>query len=195
MLFYVKNNFIATLALTALFALAFLLTVKLFYLPPPLLPLDKFLATATIGLAAIILSDALLHGALYALFKQRYISYYRELVYYFDAQQPRHIIASGLLAGGEELVFRGIILGGLLHSGLFNTPVSVIISSILFSLCHLIPNRKLAPFAIWAVWESVLLCAIYVTSGSLAATVAAHALHDTLGFSAFKYQRKSGFWL
>jgi membrane protease YdiL (CAAX protease family) len=72
--------------------------------------------------------------------------------------------------------------------------VAVILSAVVFALAHLIPRRTLAPMALWAFWEGVLLGGIYVLSGSLVTVMIVHAMHDGVGLALFGYQRHSG-WL
>jgi membrane protease YdiL (CAAX protease family) len=64
------------------------------------------------------------------------------------------------------------------------------VAAVVFGLCHAIPDRRLLPFTLWAVWEGALLGGVYVLSGSLLVVVVLHILHDIAGFSVFAYQRR-----
>lgn len=64
------------------------------------------------------------------------------------------------------------------------------ISAVLFGLCHLIPTLQLWPFALWAVWEGVLLGGVYVIGDSLAASMLVHGMHDVIGFAIFRWERR-----
>ncbi|MGE3805682.1 MAG: lysostaphin resistance A-like protein [Gemmataceae bacterium] len=149
-------------------------------------------AAARLGLGLVLMAGS--DGGLHALFAftlgRLYLSRYRALVEYFTGQGTAALLAGSLLAGGEELVFRGVILEGL--RGDLGVAGALAVSSGLFGLCHLIPRRGLWPFALWAVWEGALLGGVYVWSGSLAVVVCLHVLHDLGGFSWFAFQRRTG---
>jgi membrane protease YdiL (CAAX protease family) len=145
---------------------------------------------AAVGLIA--LSDGGGHGLLALIFGQSYLARYRALVEFFAPQGLAARLAGSLLAGGEELIFRGLLLEGLQAS--LGWAAALALSSLAFGLCHLLPRRDLWPFAVWAVWEGVLLGAAYLWTGSLAVSVCLHVLHDLAGFSAFAWQRRTG-WL
>ena len=88
--------------------------------------------------------------------------------------KPRTIILVGclgcFLATAVPVAFWPEMMGGLGGAALFG-------------LSHLLREPKLAPFAIWAVWEGLLLGVIYVWSGSLLLVMIVHAIHDIAGFS------------
>ena len=67
---------------------------------------------------------------------------------------------------------------------------AIAVTALIFGLLHLIPRRRLWPFAVWAVWEGALLGGIYVWSGSLLVVVVLHTLHDAGGFGLFAIQRR-----
>ena len=100
------------------------------------------------------------------------------------------MVAGGLLAGGEELLFRGVMLQALQTFAGLAAPWAVLVVALVFGLAHLIPQRLLWPFAVWAVWEGVLLGGVFVLSGSLAVVVVLHVVHDILGFAIFAHQRR-----
>jgi membrane protease YdiL (CAAX protease family) len=154
----------------------------------------QFLPCLLAGMVLIAVSDAGLHGLFVWLFGERYRWRYRALVEYFRPQGWLAIIMGSLLAGGEELVFRGLLLEGLRTLAGFSSSTAVGLSALLFGFLHLIPRRPLQPFALWAVWEGVVLGGVYVWSGSLLVNIVLHVWHDFGGFSIFARQRHTG-WL
>ncbi len=145
-----------------------------------------------LGLLAVAASDGVLHGLLTLALGRPYASRYRLLVDFFREQGPLAIASGGLLAAAEELLFRGGVLAALV--GPLGRAGALAASSVAFGLAHLIPDRRLAPFMLWAVWEGALLGAVYLWSGSLAVAMTVHALHDVGGFALFAVQRRTG-WL
>lgn len=193
MLFSVKNRFWPTLA--TLVGLAAIGLAGYGSVPWDLAPSVERMLQAALGLAAVLASDALCHGLLALSFRERYLSRYRALAEYFSPQGPKEILAGGLLAGlGEEMFFRGLILQSLLSRFAVGHAAAIAISALLFGACHAIPDRRLAPFALWAVWEGALLGGVYVVTGSLLVVMGVHAAHDIFGFALFALQRRTG-WL
>src|SRR5262249_33968407 len=131
------------------------------------------LAPIDLLLAAIVMaaSDVLLHGLLAWTAGATYLSRFRALVEYFRPQHAPAIVAGGLLAGGEELLFRGVLLEGLMSLAGLSAPVAIGIAALVFGLLHAIPSRTLLPFGLWAIWEGTLLGGVYVLSGSLIVVV------------------------
>src|SRR5207253_1313513 len=85
-----------------------------------------------LGLAALLAADGLLHGTLQLALGDRYQARYQALVAYFRPQGPLEIAAGGLLAGSEELIFRGVLLQGLMsRAGLAPVP-AIAISALAF---------------------------------------------------------------
>lgn len=145
------------------------------------------------GLLAVAASDGILNGLLSKWLGERYLSRYRALAFHFAPQGPAHFLAGGLLATGEELVFRGIVLEWVASVG--GVPAGILIASLLFGLAHLIRDQRLAVFGLWATWEGFLLSMVYLLSGSLWVAIIVHGLHDALGFALFAYQRRTGWML
>lgn len=189
MLFAIKNRLWPTLALLAVFvavALAARSALGLGWHWQYEATVPRDLVLAGLVMAG---SDGGLHGLLLLIVGAPYRRCYQALTEFFRPQHAPQIIAGGLLAGGEELIFRGTLLEWLRTDGGFAPVTAVAVTAALFGLCHLIPQRDLAPFAIWAVWEGALLGAVYVLSGSLLVVVVLHVLHDIGGFSLFAFQR------
>jgi membrane protease YdiL (CAAX protease family) len=190
MLFAVKNHLLPTLLILAVCVIAALSLRDLLGLSwqydfQPILLRDLLLA----GLA-MASSDALLHGVCWWLLGNGYRERYRTLVEYFRPQHVPEIIAGGLLAGGEELLFRGVLLEGLRANAGLPPAAAILLTSLAFGLLHALPNRQLLPFTLWAIWEGAVLGTVYVVTGSLLVVAVLHILHDVGGFSLFAYQRR-----
>lgn len=191
MLFSGKRNLRPTLALLLLFTPAAFLARDLLSLTWSWQLRPVWLIG---GLALVVASDGLLHGTLWFLFRRRYLARYHTLAHYFSPQGAPEIVAGGLLAAGEELFFRGVLLQGIATQAEWRTSVALFLSALAFALFHLIPRPALAPFALWAFWEGLLLGVVYLMSGSILTAALVHALHDVGGFALFSLQRRTG-WL
>lgn len=195
MLFTVKKNLLLSVILTLTLAGAALAVKYALGLEWHSPGAKGFVPGFALGLAAILASDIILILILLALFRSAFIDTYMQMADYFTGQRASEILAGGLLAAGEEMVFRGVVLQGMVQV-LGAGPVSaVLVSSILFGLFHVIARRRLALFSIWAVWEGAVLGAVYLYTGSLIVTAAVHAAHDVFGFTVFALNRKYGFFL
>jgi membrane protease YdiL (CAAX protease family) len=200
MLFSIKNRFVPALLLLVLFVAGALLARHALHLTWRLEVYPGFARQLTLALGVIAVSDALLHGGLWLALRDRYLTQYGALVAYFRPQGPLEIAAGGLLAGGEEMVFRGVLLEALMSRAEMGPVGAIALAALAFGALHVPRDRPapsafhLAPFALWAVWEGVLLGGLYVATGSLLLLMVAHALHDVAGFSLFAWQRRTG-WL
>lgn len=187
MLFAVKNRLLPTLLVLTILVVAALAAREALGLR-----WNFDLRTGELLSAVIVLagSDALLHGIMLLTLGERYRSRYRALVDFFRPQGVREIVAGSLLAGGEEMLFRGVLLEAL-HAKLDWSPAAALTASaVVFGLLHAIPRRDLLPFTAWAIWEGALLGLVYTLSGSLLVAMVVHVLHDLAGFSLFAWQRK-----
>ncbi len=194
MLFSIKNRLLPSLFLFIFFVSGAFLTRYMLDLTWQFKIYQGFFWNLVLGLGVIVASDIILHFMLWFLLGDRYLSGYCTLVEYFRPQGVLNIAASGLLAGGEELAFRGVLLEGLMSEMGVEVSLAVLISALVFSFLHMIRDRRLAPFALWAFWEGVLLGAMYVATRSLLVSVIVHTVHDIGGFSLFALQRRTG-WL
>jgi membrane protease YdiL (CAAX protease family) len=146
---------------------------------------------AAFGFCALVVCDGLVHGALLLLFGERYRARWLALAEFFRPQGAWEIAAGGLLAGGgEEPFFRGVLLQGLMSRAELGPAGAVGLSALLFGALHTVRDRRVAPFALWAALQGVLLGSLYVTTGSLAATMLVHAAHDVTGFCLFALARR-----
>lgn len=195
MLFNAKKNFLLSVVIALIFSGAALAVKYALGLEWHAHGAVDFIPGFALGLAAILASDIILILILLALFRSAFIDTYMQMADYFTGQRASEILAGGLLAAGEEMVFRGVVLQGMVQV-LGAGPVSaVLVSSILFGLFHVIARRRLALFSIWTVWEGAVLGAVYLYTGSLIVTAAVHAAHDVFGFTVFALNRKYGFFL
>ena len=139
-----------------------------------------------------VTSHVLIFFGLRQLFRQKFLTCYRFFIDLFRTQNIGHILAGGLLATAEEMVFRGIVLETLLR--VVSTPTAIFVSSLFFVAAHVIQEKRLIPFLIWALFEGLILGTVYIMTGSLLIPMIVHFLNDSLGFSLMAYQRKTK-WL
>lgn len=145
-----------------------------------------------VGLLAIGLSDVVVHGLLLVATGDTYRRRFRVLAGYYRTQSTQAMLAGGLLAGAEELLFRGVVLVGLVQLASVPTLLAVFLAALLFGAAHYGTPRELRPFAAWAVLEGLVLGGLLVATDSLLVPVVVHALHDLLGFSLFAWVRRAG---
>jgi len=195
MLFAVKNRLTPTLILSLVFIAVSLAAKSALGLTWGLEPYNGIFRDVIIASGVIIGSDMGISLILVLIFHTAYVRYYMRFVNYFRPQGVYQILAAGFIAGTEELIFRGVILEGLVSVLNIETAYAVLITGVIFGLCHAIPKRNAALFNVWAVWEGIVLGAVYVLSGSLLVCVIVHAVHDILGYALFALQRKRGFSL
>lgn len=187
MLFSIKNRLGPTLLLLLWLTGASFLIHLGAGIPWHLAPYPSLRRDVALGLGVVLASDALMHGGLWLLYGRRYLARFQALAEYFRPQGAAEIAGAGLLAGGEELFFRGVLLEGIAwHAGV---GPALGFSALSFGALHVIRRRELAPFAFWAVWEGLLLGGVYLASGSLLTSVLVHAAHDTFGFTLFAVVR------
>ncbi|GIW72326.1 MAG: hypothetical protein KatS3mg102_1868 [Planctomycetota bacterium] len=181
-LFALKRRAGTALPAALLVAAAALGAIQLLALPASLRFHPQLLRDAAAGLGLVLASDALVHGLLLGLGRGRYRARFRAFAEYFAGQRAAAVLGGALLASAEELLFRGVVLEGLRSGAGLGTGPALLLAALAFGGAHALPRSQLAPFAVWAVWEGVLLGAIYVASGSLFCAMAVHAVHDLGGF-------------
>lgn len=195
MLFSVKNKTVLSLMLTLVFAsVSLLLKYHLGF------DWNIYIGEGTLGqfvfaLGFILASDLVLVFLLVIIFHTAFVRLWMELAGYFSRQSRYAILAGGLLAASEEMFFRGILLQYIIETLDAGVYYAVIVSAVIFGLFHIIRNKRLALFSLWAFWEGVVLGAIYLYTDSLPVTMAVHAAHDIAGFALFSLQRRRGFLL
>lgn len=190
MLFAVKRDAVPSLALGLGVATLAVLSRRVLGLSWALDVGPDVLLLVGVGLVAIFVSDAMVHGLLALVADSAYLDTFGALVEYYRSQSPETILAGGFLAAAEELLFRGVVLLGLVHLQGVPTPLAVLVAALLFGAAHYLPDPQLRPMALWAVLEGVVLGGLLVVTGSLLVPVAVHALHDVLGFSLFALLRR-----
>jgi membrane protease YdiL (CAAX protease family) len=153
--------------------------------PYPWLP-----AHALLALGGMLVCDGIIYGALCRLFGDRYRACQLRLADYYAGQRAPAILAGGLLAVTEELLFRGTLLEALLHRAGLSPAAAILLSALPFGALHLLPSLRLAPFALWAVVQGVILGSLYIDSGSLLLVMLVHAAHDITGFLLLAWQRR-----
>jgi membrane protease YdiL (CAAX protease family) len=142
------------------------------------------LSDAVVGVAiwlAILISDLALHALLSRFGSAGYQTVSTEFRAYVRRMTPAACIVGGLVAGlGEEPLFRGV-LQPLLSA--YSPAIGLLATAALFGAAHFIrPSLRL--LAVWAAWQGIFLGAAYSLTGSLAAVMLAHFLHDTTAFLA-----------
>ncbi len=192
MLFAVKNYLMPTLLMWVAVVTGSLLAKQALGLTWNLEPGEEFWGQVLVALLLIAGSDVVLFGLLRLIWAERFEERYSRLVWFFSPQKGPQILAGGLLASGEEWLFRGVILQAA--AAAWGNGVGIAVSAVLFGLTHLLRERGLEPFALWAVWEGVLLGLVYLLTGSLLVAMCVHFLHDIGGFALFAVQRHTG-WL
>lgn len=99
--------------------------------------------------------------------------------FFYDWTIP-HLAVLSIIAGvGEEMLFRGMIQGGL--SAFLGPIPALIIAGILFGLVHFVT----VPYAIIATLIGFYLGAIWIWSQNLLVPIAVHALYDFVALSVY----------
>jgi membrane protease YdiL (CAAX protease family) len=138
----------------------------------------------------MLAADAALHTVLNVAAGAAYRARYRLMVELFRNQAPAAIFSGALLAACEELLFRGVLWIGLDRLLGGSVPPTLLLTSFAFGLAHRRSGLGGNLFALWAMWEGVILGALLLASGSLTAVALAHAVHDGVGFAVFAWERR-----
>jgi CAAX protease family protein len=181
MLFWAKQT--TSRGLVALFFLASAVYGLITATSTPLVVHPQLL-DAGLGVAiwlGVLTSDLALHALLARCGGAGYEAVGAEFRAYVARMTPAACVVGGLVAGlGEEPLFRGVLLP------LFSAPspvIGLLATAVLFGAAHFIrPSLRL--LAVWAAWQGILLGAAYLLTGSLAAVMLAHFLHDSTAFLA-----------
>jgi membrane protease YdiL (CAAX protease family) len=193
MLFSIKNKAVHSLAATLVFASLSILLKHLLGIEWNLHIGRGTVEQFFMGLGCMLASDIILVILLLIIFHTGFVRLWMEMAGYFRRQGVPAVLAGGLLAAGEEMFFRGVLLQYMVQTLDFGNVSAVTLTAAAFALLHVIRNKRLALFSIWAFWEGVILGAIYLYTGSLPVVMAAHAAHDIAGFALFSLQRRRGF--
>jgi membrane protease YdiL (CAAX protease family) len=193
MLFSIKNKAVLSLAATLVFAALSILLKHLLGLDWNLYIGRGVIEQLFTGLGFMLASDIVLVILLLVIFHTGFVRLWMEMAAYFSPQRIPAVLSGGLLAAGEEMFFRGVLLQYMVQALGLNPYYAVAVSAAAFALCHVIWKKRLALFSLWAFWEGVILGAIYLYTGSLPVVMAVHAAHDIAGFALFSLQRRRGF--
>ena len=97
-----------------------------------------------------------------------------------DGAHARDLVLVSIFSGiGEEAFFRGAVL----------QEFGLVISSLLFGLAHVGPDRRYFVWTLWAVLAGSVFGAIFEVSGGLLAPVVAHAGHNAATLLVWKRSR------
>ncbi|MEW6144272.1 MAG: type II CAAX endopeptidase family protein [Thermodesulfobacteriota bacterium] len=193
MLFSIKKSTVLSIAATLVFASLSLLLKYLIGIDWNLYTSEATLWQFILALGFILASDLAVCLLLVTVFHTSFVRLWMEMAGYFSVQRLHTILAGGLLAAGEEMFFRGILLQYMVETLDFGNFSAVTLSAAVFAIFHVIRKKRLALFSLWAFLEGVILGAIYLYTGSLPVVMAAHAAHDIAGFALFSLQRRRGF--
>lgn len=192
MLFSVKKNALLSIALALVFASASILVKQRLGLD-----WNLYIGRGTVeqlftGLGFILASDLIISILLLVIFHTSFVRLWMEMAAYFSPQSLPAVLGGGLLAAGEEMFFRGVMLQYMIQKLNVTSYYAVGVSAAVFALLHILRNKRLALFSLWAFWEGVVLGAVYLYTDSLPVAMAVHAAHDIAGFALFSLQRKRG---
>ncbi len=84
------------------------------------------------------------------------------------------LLVSAVAGIGEELLFRGLLMGGLMQGAGVGVAVALALSSGIFGLAHPISRG----YAVLAAAVGLYLGAIYLWSGGVLAPIVTHGLYD-----------------
>jgi membrane protease YdiL (CAAX protease family) len=194
MLFSIKNKLVPTLLLSAGFSAISLWLRQVFGLSWNLNCTMNVLQASVMGLAVVVVINAGLHKILEIIWGEPYLARCRLLLAHFQSQRTIHFLAGGFLAATEEMIFRGVLLESLMSKIGLGSSEAIILSALAFGAAHVMPDRRLAPFSLWAFLEGIFLGILYVKTHSLSVVILAHFVNDTCGYALFALERKTG-WL
>jgi len=98
-----------------------------------------------------------------------------------DGARARELVLVSIFSGvGEEAFFRGAVL----------QEFGLVISSLLFGLAHIGPDRRYLVWTVWAVLAGFVFGVIFEVSGGLLAPIVAHAGHNAATLLLWKRSRK-----
>ena len=195
MLWSIKRHVVGSLLLLALFVGVSLGARQMLGIPGTFHLHDGFLIDFALCLSLVLANDFGFHTLLWKLAPGFYPKRYRALVEYFRGQRAPHFVTSGLLAAGEELLFRGTILEGLRSVAGLPVWAAVGIAALAFGLAHVPRQRILHWFGVMAFWEGIVLGVVYVYTDSVLFVMVFHFVHDTGGYAFFDLERRRGIWL
>ena len=100
-----------------------------------------------------------------------------------DGTDRAGLVLLALFSGvGEEVFFRGAV----------QQEFGILISSIVFGLAHIGPDRRYLLWTAWAVVAGVIFGILFEATGGLLAPVTAHAAHNAATLLIWKRSRERG---
>ena len=100
-----------------------------------------------------------------------------------DGTDRAGLVLLALFSGvGEEVFFRGAV----------QQEFGILISSVVFGLAHIGPDRRYLIWTAWAVLAGVVFGLLFETTGGLLAPVTAHAVHNAATLLIWKRSRDRG---
>ena len=98
-----------------------------------------------------------------------------------DGASTRDLVLVSIFSGvGEEAFFRGAVL----------QEFGLVVSSLVFGLAHIGPDRRYLVWTLWAVLAGFVYGAVFEVSGGLLAPVVAHAGHNAVTLLLWKRSRR-----
>jgi membrane protease YdiL (CAAX protease family) len=181
MLFLLKRTWAGAVAGWLVLALLGV-SLRTLFASAPALGISWWSAALGLGVvAAVLVSDLLLHGLFLLTLRDWYRQRHRQLVEVFKGQSLLAALAgAGMAGGGEEWLFRG----------LSTEPVYLMSAAVVFGLLHHI-RGPLWPFTVWAVYQGLLFALALFLTQCLFVTMLAHFLHDLAGFLIFRYLNRN----
>jgi uncharacterized protein len=97
-----------------------------------------------------------------------------------DGAKVRDLIVVSVMSGvGEEALFRGA----------FQPVLGILVTSLLFGVLHVGPDRRYLVWTVWAIGAGVLFGALYEWTGGILAPMTAHVLHNAATLLLWKWSR------
>jgi uncharacterized protein len=97
-----------------------------------------------------------------------------------DGARWRDLISLSVFSGvGEESFFRGAL----------QPELGIVVTSLLFGLLHVGPDRRYLVWTVWAVGAGFLFGALYQWTGGILAPITAHVLHNAATLLLWKWSR------
>jgi CAAX protease family protein len=98
-----------------------------------------------------------------------------------DGARVRDLILVSVMSGvGEEALFRGAL----------QPVLGILVTSLLFGVLHVGPDRRYLVWTVWAIGAGFLFGALYEWTGGILAPMTAHVLHNAATLLLWKWSRR-----
>ena len=98
-----------------------------------------------------------------------------------DGARVRDLVLVSVMSGvGEEAFFRGAL----------QPVLGIVVTSLLFGVLHVGPDRRYLVWTVWAVGAGFLFGALYEWTGGILAPATAHVLHNAATLLLWKRSRR-----